>query len=470
MKVRPAAAATVIALVLAGCTPWAQPDTPPTPARLWDEVTTSPAWVLDGYTPVSAPEATDDGFVLYALNQDDELEAIGVAAATGEVRWHYPANHSLIITGVGLSIEVGFGLAVFLAMDSRENAEQGWVKVSGVDATTGEQRFLHHNYMRVGTHPRLCNDESQFCLMARYDQQTRWVVLNRGLSAVAEVPTDDTRLISDGLVPANDATELVRLAAGGELWRRPVRELFGGADVSPDQGWNIERGGGRYVGTLSGASWVEGPEEVYRFDLTGTAMAAFDEATGDPIWAEPATRTCASSHFTLEHPLRCRWTGQAVSEAGEVRLEGEVTVEGFDPATGAATWSWDAGAVLGMFLHDESVRQVDDTIYLVTTESGVVVLDVATGERQPAPDPSPPGWCSERVSHEPAIKVSYLDFNDLYVTEWWPCDAEGERVDLPVTTPEFAGATAGDVFAYVVDGHLRAVTITGAAPDNGATG
>lgn len=66
--------------------------------------------------------------------------------------------------------------------------------------------------------------------------------------------------------------------------------------------------------------------------------------------------------------------------------------------------------------------------------------------------------------------MSYRDFSDLQVTEWWPCDAEGERVDLPVTTPELAGATAGDVFAYVVDGHLLAVTITGAAPDNGTTG
>jgi hypothetical protein len=106
----------------------------------------------------------------------------------------------------------------------------------------------------------------------------------------------------------------------------------------------------------------------------------------------------------------------------------------------------------------ESVRRADDTRYLVTTGSGEVELDVATGQTRPV-DGEPVAWCSQPARYDPAVEVAGRSSNELAVTQWWPCLADGTPVELPTTTPEFARVQAGEVFAWVGDGTLRAVTV-----------
>jgi hypothetical protein len=86
----------------------------------------------------------------------------------------------------------------------------------------------------------------------------------------------------------------------------------------------------------------------------------------------------------------------------------------------------------------ESVRRADDTRYLVTTGSGEVELNVATGQARPV-DGEPVAWCSQPARYDPAVEVAGRSSNELAVTQWWPCLADGTPVELPTTTPEFAG-------------------------------
>lgn len=131
----------------------------------------------------------------------------------------------------------------------------------------------------------------------------------------------------------------------------------------------------------------------------------------------------------------------------------------------------------GLVFPEESVRRVDRARYLVQTASGQVVLDVTSGAAHPVTE-TPPSWCADRASYQPALQVADRASNDLGVTEWWPCDPDGEPLELPVTIPDPAGdggfdlipeivgagpaalgAWSGDVFAWIAPGELRAVTV-----------
>lgn len=464
IAVAPAAALLVLsACTSGGATGDPAAEGPSPPEDRWQEIATNPAWALDGYTPVSRVRSIgDDGFALYALNADAELEAIVVDAASGEVRWHHPANPSWIVAGVGLSIEADEELVVFLTGAGGGAEERGVVHIAGADADSGEVRWLQRSLETVTTHPSFCDDSEKVCVIGRQGSVRLFAVLGRDGEVQALTAVDDGRIVSGNLFPTDDSSALKRLDFDGEeQWRRPTTELFGGAEVSPDNGWHFRNQDGRYVGQL-GIDWREESDDVFRMPLGDRVLAAFDEQTGEPLWSQVGTFVCGGIAFTLDHPVRCRSDGQWVFEHEEQSLDGEVTVEGYDPASGETVWSWEAGHAPGLIFSHESVRRLDTTTYLVTTDEGQVILDIATGDRQVSEEPLP-SWCSERRDYSPALKMEGKHTNDLVVTEWWPCHADGTALEQPMTVPEFAGARAGDVFAWVYDGQLHAVTAEEAA-------
>jgi hypothetical protein len=187
---------------------------------------------------------------------------------------------------------------------------------------------------------------------------------------------------------------------------------------------------------------------------------AIDAATGRRLWAQPgAGLRCGRLTFTVDHPVRCRATGRldlGYAPGTSLLQNVNVTLEGFDPATGATRWSWRAGAVRGLVLneeHDESVIQVSDTTYLIRSEtSGLTLLDLDSGPH-PVQGPPPTGWCRGSVKLPRPVAEETSDLR------YWPCDSEAKPVEMPGNVPHFAGTRSGDVFAWAERNRVQAVFI-----------
>ncbi len=57
-------------------------------------VTPEPAWTLEGYSAFAPVISAGDTFILYAVDEDDELVALGVDASSGNVLWKEYTTHS----------------------------------------------------------------------------------------------------------------------------------------------------------------------------------------------------------------------------------------------------------------------------------------------------------------------------------------------------------------------------------------
>lgn len=368
-----------------------------------------------GIRLVSDPEPVDGGYVLYALDAARKLEAIGVDAADGKVRWHHPASPSFVPSGVGLRILAKDGVVVFMEPSGRDPRD-GQARVTAVDAVTGDRRWTYSSGLEISSAPEWCDDDKKLCLVIDADDDGRALTVldpARG-TLLAAVPLDDGRQISEQLYPAAEATALTRVTtAGKRLWQRSIRELFGTASVSLDYGWHIIMSGGRYVGWL-GATGKSTSTGTVR-DLGREAMAGFDATTGRPLWTQPGTYTCRGIQFTIEHPVRCRAAARVVYRDGaEPALQGGITVEGFDPATGKTRWSWRAGPVPGLAFDHDSVRRIDDTTYVVETPTGPALIDVDSGQRPLSGEP-PVSWCADTGEYTPVPAITTRRSNQLYV-------------------------------------------------------
>lgn len=427
---------------------------PPASPLPWSEVKSEAAWRLAEFVPASDVEAVDGGFVLYALDRDGRLMVIGVDASSGAVRWQLPANESWIVSGVGLGLAVHDGMAVYMSAPDAKSAAQGLVQVTAVDAVTGQLRWKHATAYTVSGQPRFCDDDRRVCLIGHAGGQARTVTLDAATgNQMSVAPAAGAREVSDQLTATDSGLVLVHSTVDGkQVWRKSTTEIFG-SPVSADNGWNIRLGDGRYVGML-GSAWHDRSQKL-EMRRTG----GFDENTGAQLWSAPGTWVCSGIEFTLLMPVRCRGTGTiSVDNDRTATLDGQITVEGFDPASGTATWSWSAGNVLGLVFPDDSVRRIDDKRYVIDTATGQIVLDVATGHHQVADD-AVPTWCTDSEYVTIVGGNMRRNLKNLRISKHWPCRQDGDVSGLPTTIGDFAGARSGDVYAWVAPDGLRAAKI-----------
>ncbi|CAJ59072.1 hypothetical protein FRAAL0397 [Frankia alni ACN14a] len=266
-----------------------------------------------------------------------------------------------------------------------------------------------------------------------------------------------SRSIGAGLY--DDGRDLIAYTdAGAERWRRPYATLFRGLDVSPDYGWKVGLSNDLYVVSLG---YVPTPEQLAAsragIPLTRDAArlwatAAFDAQTGETLWVSPAATTyCGGLDTDIRNPVRCTYAGTVRYGAQDTSAQDvQVTVEGFGAESGRTTWRWVAGAVPGLVLSaaagSPDILRIDDTRYAVRTPQRTILLDVANGPLNEPPPAS--GWCFTGAVAKPAFTVDGNGGDARYKDDrWYPC-AEGRPVDVPSTTPRFAGALVGNMYAW----------------------
>jgi hypothetical protein len=438
--------------------------------------TVSRAWTTD-LTALSTPVAADHS-VVFAAEGDKQLpKIVSLDPATGRVRWSADASHGGLPIGVGISpVVVDNGRIVVWAAPAAAGGTE-WVSITAADAVTGRKLWTFGQSLFMPSPLVPCEDDDTAVCGAvdpvagqPADTVTRivldaWTGRLRAADAVGSDTVAAPREIAYNLF--QKGSDLVGVGADGRTrWTRPAAAVFGGEKVSPNGGWDLALKNGVYVGSLAYDSGGAATATSTRpMDLSRVgATAAFSAATGKTLWTAPRTDTaCGPIPLDLDHPVRCVVRGTATPVGAKAALSGlDVTLQGFDLATGRTTWSWDAGDVplllgarsteLSDGSHaDDSVLAVDSTHYVVRANGRATVLDL---DRGPVPVAAATrGWCKGLVDFLPLAAGAASSAGGGYVAvdESYPCSSSGAQLDVPASTSEEAGALVGDYYVWLDD-------------------
>ncbi|MCD0447958.1 serine/threonine-protein kinase [Actinocorallia sp. API 0066] len=430
----------------------------------WPSDDLAPAWDTRAVRPASGVVAVDGGFVLYGHDGLGGFEAVGLEAESGRVRWRDSATPSANVHGVGLYMRATERTAYYMRPVGPPATRMA--ELVAADAGTGRQRWTYGSEGLLFVAPPSLCAAGRICVSVFRGPSARSEVLDAESGRLlSSSPTVDGRAlgrVDDGetagvLYVSREGGDLMLVSVDGRVrWRKPAAELFG-TEVTPDMGWHIQDEGGVFAGQLGRPGFLDRGTGVLRLDHTVTA--GFDVRSGTPLWSDSgSTVFCGAVDYDIAHPVRCRKKG--TSEGGE--LSGlDVTLEGFDPRSGAVRWSWHAGRVEGLAESSGSgVLRISDVEYLIRNEQGAWVLHLDEGVRPLRSEP-PVGWCSGagKVPGVPGTTVPSGGENAYHLETQRPCTADGATVKVPRTAPLFAGARSGGVFVWVDEGVVRAVRV-----------
>ncbi|KJE22585.1 hypothetical protein FF36_03115 [Frankia torreyi] len=472
-----------------------------------------------GIRAVESPLAADDSVVFHALTAAGDFEMVSLDPGSGRRRWTAPASPSRVPPGVGLRTMTLSGGRVVVWMEPGQPVSAGTVTAGGVSVVAAEARSGRRLWsygdgrLELPSAPEICgegdvcvpagNGSGPIILDGRTGAPRNSTAEPANLAGPGQIqrplhhpdPATPTRptIMTASIVTASTVTAstvevetapnpryfrsigaglydngrdlIAYTEAGAERWRRPYATLFRGLNVSPGYGWKVGLSNDLYVVSLG---YVPSPEQLAA-DRSGApltrdaarlwATAAFDAQTGETLWVAPtATTYCGGLDTDIRNPIRCTYAGTVRYGAQDSSVEGvQVTVEGFGVESGRTTWRWVAGAVPGLVFGTATgspdILRVDDTRYAVRTPQRTILLDVANG---PLDDPPPAsGWCFTGALAKPGFTIKGTGDAQYKDERWYPC-AGGGAVDVPSTTPRFAGALVGNMYAWRdADGQVR---------------
>lgn len=432
-------------------------------------------------TPTLGDVTVVDGVAIAYLSQgENDLQVRGWDVATGRLLWTHDAIPGAGAIGLFLTVPVVTvgGSSYVAVLDYVDD----WHTVVVIDVATGEPLEYETRgdsgwpfaFWADGRPDACVDDPDQFCVVG-YPRDSDEVRAYR-----LDIEAREMRPEPDGAIPGNARTLYSgvwstneRRATGGQeilgysengttLWTRPYEDVFG-PGYSSDNGWSWEYDADNDQLVSFGA---KRDPAVLRYELTDNSLVALDRATGSTNWlVRGVDPYCAASDGTPG--LRCRYESGYI-EFPDERSPGEffdldVTLEGYDPATGEATWSLPLGDQEGAVTTYESVGfRGGATQRIVPSARGAIVVDIADGTvRELPPDEIVPCLTTTtyRFAEYSSLGAASADYYGAPVVE--ACTLDGDPVDfdsrpsdLWITT---AGVDAGDgIYIVATTDGLRA--------------
>ena len=221
----------------------------------------------------------------------------------------------------------------------------------------------------------------------------------------------------------------------------------------PDYGWDFDA-----FGAVEAGSVGRTPVGRSRVALDTWKTVGLSGATGKRLWSDRGAFECFGADG-LPGPWLCRLTGTATATAsGKITLSADatLTLEGFDPATGAVRWRVPTGhdGIVAMLRGDVAVA--DANRLLVRWSRGRdLVVDLHSGATsQPAPGQA--FWCAHAnfFTIDPPLGVGAERVgSSLY----GPCDAAGHAVAAVPSTSAPAVVRAAGMRVWASPSGLEAV-------------
>jgi outer membrane protein assembly factor BamB len=341
-------------------------------------------WTDHDLHPVTAPVIVAGTVVVYTAD-GGHLSLRALDPATGRTLWSRPTSVAGNTQGQPLQI-AHVGGTVFM-LGPPDAAGGLAAPVLAVDVATGTQLWATKEAALFAEPPTLCSDGKALCGAATASGVLYAVRIDLADGRFHQLSEQGGRLLGAGILdPELRSPEYVeRLAptTGQPLWRDRVDTLFGGP-VSSDYGWNWDDFGGVDVGWLAPMS----SDNQASKDLSLQKTVGVRASDGKRLWVAAGLYGCPAQGLAINgkpFAVRC------VFKAGD---QLDVSLEGFNVRTGAATWSAGLGnapAVLGS--GSTGLIRIDAAEFVIRTAAHTAKqVNLVTGTvQQPAANLT--GWC-----------------------------------------------------------------------------
>jgi len=420
-------------------------------------------WTFSRMRPVSSPVAVGGRFVVYVASRQ-RLMIVGLDARSGKPAWMFPATPSASTPGVGPSVLAIGNRVIFM-----ETAAGVSARLVAVDAVSG--RLLWASRAAVFSDwPEPCvGDPRGACdigflvsvLPFPAARLLRFGVTDGRATVGSALPGSlaSARGLASGLYdPGLRHPEyLVSASATRVLWTRRLADIFDLAGASTDNSWDIDRidRDGLFVGSV-GAPAQTTRSGLSVYDVSAAETVGFRMADGSVVWSNAGSQygcdllPCPGwlSQGGLRVGVRLRETGTLTFRGGGgngiVAPGDDVTIEGFDPATGNTLWTFDAGDDAGLIAATEVPPQTRATVVVLPNAKVIPnLVDLISGHAMPATGPVE-AWC------EPLTTTYDLGSLGQYTAAAasFACDAEGHRIRTPGRIPSFVGPSIRGVTAW----------------------
>lgn len=368
------------------------------------------AWRNASIKPIGQPVVAGDILVVYGTVGKD-LRLYGVAPADGTVRWDRQATPSDTTSGIALTPSVIDGHVAYFRPDLKANLA---ARLVVADSPTGRD-LLVSEPMIFRSHPGHCPDGKDICAGASDASGTttyqRFSIDAAGPVPDRAAPPADSRFVGHELLDLGQRQPelLAGFQNGSVTWRYPLTRYFS-PGYTTDYGWYFRfyKQAGLQVGSVDRPPDESDTTHVAR-DLAKAQTSAFDNATGAPAWRSDGTSLACDSKVDLDRtlgdgrsepwPVRCRYRGTLRYDRATraTTYEGlDVTMEGFDVATGNTTWSLPLGAAEAFMAEEIDAISVSGSEMLVQGAAGPLIVDVGTGVAR-VPEKGEAVWCPKNV-------------------------------------------------------------------------
>jgi outer membrane protein assembly factor BamB len=444
------------------------------------------AWARTDLGAVTQPAPVANRFVVYA-HRTGSLEVVALNARDGSTAWAAIASPSYVTAGQPVMLAVR-GLAVFYL--GRAAGFVGAAQLVARDVASGSV-IWRTPAGSFGSWPEICPDQSTaVCVTGsvpgvgsgelRFDAAT-----GRPFSPVKIGASGFSgRELGPDLFDPGSRKPEVLLATNGPrvAWRRPLSEIFTLPRASSDGGWNFDRLTrlGLYVGSVGTTPKITGTRGTV--DLAHAMTAGFSVRDGQVRWRSNGFYACTelpcpgramagytdpenASGSTPAVALRTVAKGSATFStsggAPHVSADASVSIQGFDPATGRTSWSFDAGRNAGLISGQFFPARLDpDTIVLRDRSRRLVALNLRTGSPR-AVSPATAGWCERTLTYRLSNAGYYQGKSGMYVGQagLYACTVDGRRHGIPARIPLLIseiGAKTGGMTAWTDTNAVRA--------------
>jgi outer membrane protein assembly factor BamB len=368
----------------------------------------APVWDRSDLMPIGMPVGVN-GIALDYVLDDSNLYLLGIDPVTGKTLWQHQASPGEVDPGFATYPRIiGDKVAYF-----RPDHSGFFTQLVLADPRTGKDAVsTPDGQMLVFDSPPFACGNGDVCAISHTGNAQnqalhqlrvsdgQYVAANvDGLAAGAGV-LDTSGLLDLG---GRSSEEFGVVRDAKLVWRTRVSDAFP-AGFSTDNGWDWELSPDRnvYAGTLH-------PVPTDHADLkTINASAGVSAATGKVLWRDSGSAIdCRSSIFVAADPedqnspvipVRCRYGGTETRANGYVKFSNlDITIEGYDVATGKTTWSLPVGNAdnLTGVTNVTLPAIAGPGLIVVQANKTPVVLDLTTGKQQ-TPAAGVTFWCPIR--------------------------------------------------------------------------
>jgi hypothetical protein len=421
-------------------------------------------WTNKDLHVVGGPVVAGNELLVLNVSAKRQLELSGVNPSNGVVQWSHPFSPSQITLGAAFTpIAIGSTVLDFAPATSLSNPV---VNVEGIDTVSGKVIWKIKQPLDISDAPVVCAGGQFFCFPTFVGEtKTDLVAISPSTGSVEGTvvgPYRDVGVDTPGepassnlwQTDAPNPTLLQTSNTGQRVWVRTITSLFGGAQYSPNYGYDFLSAGNLDYGTVGIAP--QGKSE----DLSKQKSIGINALTGAVTWTSSGSVFCTGSLQFLTTPLVCNYAGSVtLNGTSNPSLKGvALTLTGINIHTGESTWSAKVADVKQLSIGTGVAFSDESHVVIETPANKWMLLDAADGSVSTI-SPGESFWCEDTPEFK-VIAIEGVADSGTRVSEpvFNACSDKGVSASkVPSTNPNTVGVVIDGRFVWPSSHGLKAL-------------